>query len=525
MRKLCVLLLCATLVLGGTLAPATAAVKTSVSSSRGGQLELTLRQRVLCCNMLKHLPPSVSMLKEKQSLAPVGSIVNKLGGKLDFDKKAKRLTLAFGKTEIILHVGKTQCYINGKLYTLPIAPVQKGNNGTVFVPIRWLAEVLGVKVNILPNGKIVIRGKWKHEKPTEPEPPTKTTKIGFQELPHAKLRAEILHTDPQRPLLWYGPAANLLEKPTTALKDKNVLVISRGWQGSTGYDIRVQSLQVNDGELRVQVRLIDPEPGSGQATVMQYIYQVLTLADELPPMDSWRIETVTGNLLNAKQLTDDVAYQVATGVDVSWAELEVPGVAVKPVKVKGQDRLLVVFKRGAVPTTGYGIDLQSLSLEAWGSLTAQVKYSYPAPGSFQAQVISYPYQAVYLDPIYIGHEFNLVLVNKVWDQLVTVPRTLKADIDCTRRGVIVGYGRDLLSNPGGWSDKLLLVAKRGYCPTGGYSISVESLVCSDNNLVLVNVIEKDPAPGADVTMAITYPYHIVELPPELAQCEFKLSGK
>lgn len=89
----------------------------------------------------------------------------------------------------------------------------------------------------------------------------------------------------------------------------------------------------------------------------------------------------------------------------------------------------------------------------------------------------------------------------------------------------MGYGRDLLSNPGGWSDKLLLVAKRGYCPTGGYSISVESLVRSDNNLVLVNVIEKDPAPGADVTMAITYPYHIVELPPELAQCEFKLSGK
>lgn len=527
MRKLCVLLVSAALVLGVAFTPAAAAVPNSVSPSRGKQLEtcleLFLGKKIANSNGAKFWLSEAPIVKGKHSLGPVNSIVNKLGGKVDFDKKSKQLTMTFGKTEVVMQVGKTKCYVNGKQLTLPIAPEQKGNNGTVFVPIRWLAELLGAKVNFLPNGKIIIRGKCKHEEPVEP--PVKPTQIAFQALPHAALRAELLHTDPQQPLLWYGPAANLLEQPSSTLREKKILLVSRGWKGSTGYGIEVQSLQVSDGELIARVRLIDPKAGSAQATVMQYVYQVLTLPDKLPPIDRWRIETVDGKLLNAQQLTGNIPYEVAAGADVSWADLEVPGVVARPVRVKGQDRLLVVFKRGAVPTTGYGIELQSLLLDAWGSLTAQIAHRDPAPDSFQAQVISYPYLAVYLDPIYVGHDLNVVLVNRTWDQLVTVPKMLKPTIDRSKKGILVGYGRDLLSNPEAWSDKLLLVAMRGYCPTGGYSITIDSLLRQNNDLVLVKVSEKDPAPGDMVTMAITYPYHIVEAPAELAQCSFKLLEK
>lgn len=493
MRKLCVLLVGIAFVLGVALTPATAAMPTSFAPFKGKQ-------------------QAIHLVNDKHSLAPMKSIVNKLGGKVSFDKKTKQVTMTFGKTEVVMQAGKSKCYVNGKLHTLPIAPEQKGNNGTVFVPVRWLTELLGTKVDFLPG------------KPVEP-PLVKPVPVSYQVLPQASLRASLLQTDPDRPLLWYGPASSLLEKPSSALRDKNILVVARGWQGSTGYGIEVQSLHVSDGELVVRVRLVNPKLDSDQATVMQYVYQVLDLPDELPQVDSWRIETRDGTLLNAQQLTTDVPYQVADGEDVSWADLKIPGVVAKPVSVKGQDKLLVVFKRGAVPTTGYGIELQSISSYAWGSLTAQVRHIDPAPGSFRAQVIRYPYQAVYLDPIYIGHKLDVALLNQVWDQLVTVPGTLKPAVDRSRKGILVGYGRDLLQNPGVWSDKLLLVAMRGYCPTGGYGVTVDSLLRSRDNLVLVKVSEQDPASDSMVTMAITYPYHIVQVPAELVGYNFQLWEK
>ncbi len=490
MRKLCALLISLVLVLGIALTPATAAQPNG-----------------------------------KHSLVPVRSVASKLGGQVTFDKKAKQVMLTFGETEVVMQVGKTECYVNGKRYSLPIAPQQKGNNGTVFVPVRWLCETLGAKVDFLPNGKMKINWNWKHGKPSNPLPPVEPTEVAYQVVPQAILQADLLETNPDKPLLWYGPATNLLKKPSLALRDKNILVVTRGWQGSTGYGIEVESMHVADRELVISVRLVNPAPGSPQDSVMQYVYQALILPDKFPPIDSWRIETLAGKLLNAQQLPATIPYEKAVGVDVNWAALAEAGVVAKPVIVNGQDKLLVVIKRGPVPATGYGIELQSLAMNSWGSITAQVEYTKPATGSYQAPVIRYPYQAVYVDPIYIGHEFKVAVVNKTWDQLVVVPKNLKATIARSKRGVLVGYGRDLLHDPGVWADRLLLVAMRGYCPTGGYSITIDSLLRHDDNLVYVRVSEQDPAPDSMVTMAITYPYHIVEIPAELASYSFQLLEK
>lgn len=519
MRKLCALLISVTLVFGAVLIPGTAAAQPN------GKLELVLGKKNGNSNGMTFELPEAPVVEGKHSLVPVRSIAAKLGGQVAFDKKTKQVMLTFGKTEIVMQVGKTECYVNGKRYSLPIAPQQKGNNGTVFVPIRWLCETLGARVDFLPNGKIRVKWNWNHDKPNNPLPPAKPIEVPYQVVPQAILQADLLQTNPDKPLLWYGPATNLLENPSLALRDKNILVITRGWQGSTGYSIEVESIHVAGNELVVRVRLVDPAQGSFQADVMQYVYQALILSDKLPQIDSWRIETLDGKLLNAQQLAATIPYETAVSSDISWAALGEAGVIAKPVTVKGQDKLLVIIKRGPVPSTGYGIELQSLAMNSWGSISAQVEYTKPAPGSYQAQVIRYPYQAVYVDPIYIGHEFKVALVNKTWDQLVAVPKTLKTTIDRSKRGVLVGYGRDLLHDPGTWADKLLLVAMRGYCPTGGYDITIDSLLRHDDNLVLVKVSEQDPAPGSMVTMAITYPYHIVEVPAELVQYSFQLLEK
>ncbi len=524
MRKLCALLTSVTLILGLALMPVAAAPpKVILPPGQPSQvvIELFLGQKVGNSDGAKFDLPEAPMIEGKHALAPVRSVVNKLGGKVDFDKKNKQVTLTFGETEIIMQAGKTVCYVNGQRRLLPIAPQQKGNNGTMFVPVRFLCEILGARVDFLPNGKIKICWQRQPERPERPRPTPEPVIIKHRVLPDAVLQADLLQIDPAKPLLWYGPAANLLESPGRNLHHQNVLVVVRGWQGSTGYGIAVESLHVNDGELVVRVKLINPDPDSSQATVMQYVYQALLLPEELPEIHGWRIESSEGRLLNSQRLLTSIPYREATRVNVNWADLESAGIAVKPVQLAGEDKLLLVVKRGPVPSTGYGVKLQSLELNAWGSITARVQYSDPAPDSMQADVICYPYTAVYIDPIYLGHDVQVAIEKETWSRLVPVRAILKPNIDRSWRGVLTGYGRELLQNPGEWADKALLVAFRGYCSTGGYGISIDALV-RDGERVLVRVSEQDPPPGAIVTQAITYPYHIVQIPDELVGCEFVL---
>ncbi len=52
--------------------------------------------------------------------------------------------------------------------------------------------------------------------------------------------------------------------------------------------------------------------------------------------------------------------------------------------------------------------------------------------------------------------------------------------------------------------ELLVVLHRGFCPTGGYAIDVESVV-AEGSRIWVTVKLQDPPRGAMVLMIITYP--------------------
>ena len=526
MRKFCAMVIGIALLLGGTITPTIAATPFSSSVKKEALvetcLELMLGQKIGKSGGAKFELPEAPVIEGKHSLAPVRSIANKLGGKVDYDKKTKQVTLTFGQIVIEMQVGKTECYVNGVRDLMSLAPQQKGKNGTVFVPVSFLSEVLGLETDLLPNGKILIRGKWKHGHDDKPSEPKQLIDVAYKVLPKPALKTEWLEASLNKPTLLYGLAANLLEQPSAAALSRNVLVVACGWQGSTGYDIEVQSINVVDGELVVRVRLVNPAQGSFQASVMRYVYQVLLLPEGLPQINGWRLEASDGMLLNAQQLSLQVPYQLASEADVQWANLDEAGVAVKPIT---GEKLLVVIKRGLVPSTGYGISLQALEQKAWGEIVARVAYSDPAANLFQNTVICSPYVAFYVDPVYYGHDFRAILSDYSSGQLVAVPGTLKSNIDRSQRRLFTGYGRDLLVNPGIWADQLLLVAMRGYCPTGGYSIAIESLVRGDGDNVYVKVGEDDPAPGAMVTMAITYPYHIVQVPNELTKCDFQYLPK
>lgn len=57
-------------------------------------------------------------------------------------------------------------------------------------------------------------------------------------------------------------------------------------------------------------------------------------------------------------------------------------------------------------------------------------------------------------------------------------------------------------------DKRYILASYGERPSGGYGIAIEDVVIGDDNII-VTVNYTDPAPGSNVTDALTYPQDIV----------------
>ncbi|MCL6580057.1 MAG: protease complex subunit PrcB family protein [Firmicutes bacterium] len=61
------------------------------------------------------------------------------------------------------------------------------------------------------------------------------------------------------------------------------------------------------------------------------------------------------------------------------------------------------------------------------------------------------------------------------------------------------------SPPIDWSREVLLVASRGECPTGGYTVAISRLERRPSETLKATVTFGDPAPTDFVTMVVTYP--------------------
>lgn len=59
-----------------------------------------------------------------------------------------------------------------------------------------------------------------------------------------------------------------------------------------------------------------------------------------------------------------------------------------------------------------------------------------------------------------------------------------------------------------FQDRRYILVSYGRKSTGGYIISIETVVVSDD-IITVTVRHSDPAPGANVTQALTYPQDLV----------------
>ncbi|MDO9535663.1 MAG: copper amine oxidase N-terminal domain-containing protein [Bacillota bacterium] len=88
------------------------------------------------------LPP---VLKGGRMLIPLRAISNGLKATVDWDADERKITITKGDVEVIIYLGEMTYYVNGEEMQFDVGP-DLINNRT-FVPLRFIAEALGAKVD------------------------------------------------------------------------------------------------------------------------------------------------------------------------------------------------------------------------------------------------------------------------------------------------------------------------------------------------------------------------------------------
>ncbi|MCR8658582.1 phosphodiester glycosidase family protein [Paenibacillus endoradicis] len=90
-----------------------------------------------------------------RSFVPVRFAAETFGFKVNWDSANNKVRISNKTDSVELIVDKTTAVVNGKSKTLDAAPFNL--SGTVYVPLRFVGEALGVKVSYLKEGRIVIQ--------------------------------------------------------------------------------------------------------------------------------------------------------------------------------------------------------------------------------------------------------------------------------------------------------------------------------------------------------------------------------
>lgn len=124
--------------------------KRGQGKTKGKDKELKIKVRGK--NAKFDVPP---VIKGGRMLIPVRAVTQSLGAKVDYDAATGQVTITKGETTVIITLGSRQILVNGVPQELDV-PAQAINNRT-FVPLRFLAEIFGQKVDYdAEKGEVII---------------------------------------------------------------------------------------------------------------------------------------------------------------------------------------------------------------------------------------------------------------------------------------------------------------------------------------------------------------------------------
>ena len=98
---------------------------------------------------------SQPMLSGRRIMIPLRGIVEKLGGTVVYDPESQVIAgvRSANNKPFQVHIGSDHAVLNGKDIALDAAP--QVINGTIYVPLRFISEALGAKVNWQPRQNTV----------------------------------------------------------------------------------------------------------------------------------------------------------------------------------------------------------------------------------------------------------------------------------------------------------------------------------------------------------------------------------
>ncbi|XID95704.1 copper amine oxidase N-terminal domain-containing protein [Paenibacillaceae bacterium WGS1546] len=138
MKKISIVLL-STLLVAATLVPVAAfaaQTKSRIPKIAPQPIEVLVNARKV------KFPDQKPKLANNQVLVPIRFVSDKLGGKLGL--KGKEITIEKGDRKVKLTIGAKTATVNGKTIALGVAADEE--NGRTYVPLRFISEALGEKV-------------------------------------------------------------------------------------------------------------------------------------------------------------------------------------------------------------------------------------------------------------------------------------------------------------------------------------------------------------------------------------------
>jgi hypothetical protein len=85
------------------------------------------------------------ILEQGRVLVPLRSIFEKMGATVNWNGTLKQVEVVKGSREIYLPVEGRQAFINGVAYEIDVLP--RLEKGRTFVPLRFISQALGARVN------------------------------------------------------------------------------------------------------------------------------------------------------------------------------------------------------------------------------------------------------------------------------------------------------------------------------------------------------------------------------------------
>lgn len=92
---------------------------------------------------------SPPFIRNNRTLVPIRFVSEAFGCKVQWEASSKKITISRFSDSITLWVGQKQALVNGQEVTLDVAPSLE--NSTTFVPIRFISEAFGAKVEWFPE--------------------------------------------------------------------------------------------------------------------------------------------------------------------------------------------------------------------------------------------------------------------------------------------------------------------------------------------------------------------------------------